>query len=470
MIRTSASLIAFFALLAFVPAEAAQSRKKKVEAPPPPPFRVEVATRPMAMQRLGIQIPTETIIGKFIHDPFCIPNLFGGDLEIKSDHAFKGIPDANYFDIFSSEAAAAGYALARGQGDLFGDTKPELIVGASIVSIQQKGCGVTRPDVESTVLVDWQVYDPLDKKVVFRVTVQGTAKVEGKALNTGYGLDAVVLNATRASFRASAKAVLADTNFVEALRDQRGGRAPSPGNELFPEAQNNLDAAASPHQAEQSSNPGALEPLHRITQIPLSTTDFRKQVSDIQKQVVTIRTATGHGSGFYIADGLVLTNAHVISGHTDGRIVFLDKREIPFTLLSSNERRDTALLKTDNVGLPGLPLRLEQPELASTTFVIGTPIRDEDGGTITSGVISSFRASPYGPLIQSDVAVTSGNSGGPMFDDKGNVIGQTVMVKLNDQGQQYDANLFIPIADAVKALGIGFTPAPETVSSKSKQN
>ncbi len=168
--------------------DAAQSRKK-AEEPPPPLFHIDVATRPMAMQRLSIQIPTETVIGKLIHDPFCIPDFAGRDPEIKSDHAFRGIPDANYFDIFANEAGTAGYTLARGQSDLFGEAKPELIVGAPIVSITQKGCGVTRPDIEAVMSVDWQVYDPLEKRVVFRATTQGMTKVEGKALNTGYGLD-----------------------------------------------------------------------------------------------------------------------------------------------------------------------------------------------------------------------------------------------------------------------------------------
>ncbi|MBX7200555.1 MAG: S1C family serine protease [Rhodospirillaceae bacterium] len=78
-------------------------------------------------------------------------------------------------------------------------------------------------------------------------------------------------------------------------------------------------------------------------------------------------------------------------------------------------------------------------------FVIGTPARTSNEGSVISGFVSAFRAEKQGSFIQSNVPVTHDNSGGPMFDDQGNVIG------LTDLGDRDAAaiNRFIPIADAL---------------------
>jgi serine protease Do len=220
---------------------------------------------------------------------------------------------------------------------------------------------------------------------------------------------------------------------VNALKDPR---APSPGADktlLFPEA--------------------AMAPVpsggFQIARLPHSTADFRQQLKELREQVVTILTPGGSGSGFYIADGLLLTNHHVISGYGDVKIRFLGGREITGQVLSSNARRDVALVKTESQTFRGLPLRLESPPETSPVYVIGSPLGQEQEGSISAGIISAFRTSEEGPIIQSDVGVTHGNSGGPMFDEKGNVIALVVSGRTGTQ-----VNFFIPIADALKVLSI----------------
>lgn len=353
----------------------------------------------------------------------------------------------DYTKGFTAEAMAAGYKPAAGQTELFASSesaRSELMVGAAILALKELGCrrdqGGGSIEIDATIKVEWQVFDPLEKKILFRKTNEATAKLlrDGayEALTATYALS--LPEAALKAFREAARGLVADPDFVAAVRDPKGGAPADPG-ALFPEAQNPAPAAAPPVQ---------------IVRLPLSTKPFKDQAVQLRDQVVTVLTPGGQGSGFYIADGMVFTNHHVIAGYSRVRLRFYGGREIDGEVVSSNARRDIALVKTAGAGVTGLPLRLEPPQLAATVFVIGTPARDKNEGSVISGIISAFRDEKDGSFIQSDVAVTHGNSGGPMFDDTGNVIG------LVDKGDRDAAavNLFIPIADALKVLDIKFAP------------
>ena len=138
---------------------------------------------------------------------------------------------------------------------------------------------------------------------------------------------------------------------------------------------------------------------------------------------MTVRTPRGTGSAFFISDRLLLTTEHVISGFKDVRLRFLGGRQIPAEVVPADARRDVALLETEGAGVTGLALRPDNPELTAPVFVIGSPLGEKQECSISAGIVSGFRDHEFGPMIQSDVSVTRGNSGGPMFDDKGNVIG-----------------------------------------------
>ncbi|MBY0511727.1 MAG: serine protease, partial [Rhodospirillaceae bacterium] len=241
--------------------------------------------------------------------------------------------------------------------------------------------------------------------------------------------DTIVMEGTRAAFKDAAKTILADPNFVAAVTDRRGAPVAS---QVAPAAPTTV----------------------QVAHLPLSKVPFRQQVNDLRKQVITIVTPSGGGSGFYIADGLVLTNEHVIGGFKDVKVKFMGGREVAGQVIASDARRDVALVQTEHVGVPGLPLRTEQPEIASPTFVIGSPLDPKYEGSVISGIVSGFRDHRYGPMIQSDVNVTHGNSGGPMFDEHGNVIGLVDIGIPGQDGQATAINLFIPIADALAKLNI----------------
>jgi serine protease Do len=133
------------------------------------------------------------------------------------------------------------------------------------------------------------------------------------------------------------------------------------------------------------------------------------------------------GSGFIISpDGYILTNSHVVAD-TDAVMVRLtDKREFKAAVVGSDPRTDIALVKIDSTGLPvaaiGNPQALEVGEWVAA---IGAPFGFEN--SVTAGIVSakgrSLPDESYVPFIQTDVAVNPGNSGGPLFNMSGQVVG-----------------------------------------------
>jgi serine protease Do len=135
----------------------------------------------------------------------------------------------------------------------------------------------------------------------------------------------------------------------------------------------------------------------------------------------------GVGSGFIVgADGVVLTNAHVVADADDVTVRLTDRREFKAKVLGSDRTTDVAVLKIDAKDLP--TVRIGNPDatrVGEWVVAIGTPYGLDN--TVTSGIVSAkSRALPGDaavPFIQTDAAVNPGNSGGPLFNLKGEVIG-----------------------------------------------
>ncbi len=133
------------------------------------------------------------------------------------------------------------------------------------------------------------------------------------------------------------------------------------------------------------------------------------------------------GSGFIISpDGYVLTNAHVVSSGDDIRVQLTDKREFKAKLVGADRRTDVALLKIDANDLPSVKIGdPENVQVGEWVAAIGSPFGFEN--TISAGIVGakgrSLPAETYVPYLQTDVAVNPGNSGGPLFNLEGEVIG-----------------------------------------------
>ena len=135
----------------------------------------------------------------------------------------------------------------------------------------------------------------------------------------------------------------------------------------------------------------------------------------------------GLGSGFIISsDGVILTNAHVVADATEITVKLTDRREFDAKVLGVDKRTDIAVLKIDAKNLPAVRIgHASELKVGEWVAAIGSPFGFEN--TITSGIVSAkARALPdenYVPFIQTDVAVNPGNSGGPLFNMDGEVVG-----------------------------------------------
>jgi serine protease Do len=162
----------------------------------------------------------------------------------------------------------------------------------------------------------------------------------------------------------------------------------------------------------------------------------------------------GLGSGFIISkDGYVLTNAHVVMGDGEVTVRLADaKREFKARVIGADERTDVALLKIEAQDLPTVKLgKSSTLQPGEWVAAIGSPFGFEN--TITAGIVSatgrSLPAETYVPFIQTDVAVNPGNSGGPLINLAGEVIGVNSMI-YSQTGGYMGVSFAIPIEVALE--------------------
>ena len=200
------------------------------------------------------------------------------------------------------------------------------------------------------------------------------------------------------------------------------------------------------------------------------------------------REATSLGSGFIIsADGYVVTNNHVISGGRDGRapvesikVTLSDRKEYTAKLVGRDQLLDLALLKIEAKDLPFVQFGdSRDARVGDWVVAIGNPFGL--GGTVTSGIISALHrnigAGQYDRYIQTDASINQGNSGGPMFDLAGNVIGINTAI-FSPTGGNVGIGFAIPAEQAKPAidalmqggrvrrgyLGVGIQPVGEDIA------
>jgi serine protease DegQ len=180
-------------------------------------------------------------------------------------------------------------------------------------------------------------------------------------------------------------------------------------------------------------------------------------VDRAQPSVVTVLTDAGQGSGvIYRSDGTIVTNNHVIAGASQIEVAFASGDRLPATLVGTDATTDVAVLDVGVDGLPALQWQTELPEVGSLAVAIGSPLGFEN--TVTAGIVSGLQRSIPGSaqqsaalvdLIQTDAAISPGNSGGALVDANANVIGMNVA--------------YIP--PAASAVSIGFAIPATTVTA-----
>jgi len=174
------------------------------------------------------------------------------------------------------------------------------------------------------------------------------------------------------------------------------------------------------------------------------------------------RKREGHGSGFIISkDGYVVTNAHVIDDSQDITVELEDKRELKAKVIGSDKLSDIALLKIEANDLPFVKLGdSDQLDVGQWVVAIGTPFGLDY--TATQGIVSALSRSlpkdTYVPFIQTDAAVHPGNSGGPLFDLDGQVVGVNSQIYSRSGGYMgvsfaIPSNIVKNVTEQLKASG-----------------
>lgn len=152
---------------------------------------------------------------------------------------------------------------------------------------------------------------------------------------------------------------------------------------------------------------------------------FGNQVIIPQQQVPQEKTA--YGSAFFISkDGYLLTNHHVVENASKVTIMMNDRRELDATVIGSDERTDVALLKVKGNQFPALTTgNVDQLKVGEPVLAIGSPFGFDYSAS--AGIVSAKMRNMMGetsvPFIQTDVALNPGNSGGPLFNQRGEVVG-----------------------------------------------
>lgn len=185
---------------------------------------------------------------------------------------------------------------------------------------------------------------------------------------------------------------------------------------------------------------------------------------DTYNSVVVVYTDTGVGSGFSIKENIIITNAHVVGYNKKVAINLYDGTTIKGNVIKTDSEKDLALIKVDKTITP-LSINSDNLSIGKEVYAIGAP--KDMPYTMTKGIISALnRKLGQNTYIQIDASINSGNSGGPLVDDDGNVIGVITLKASDAEGIGFaintkDINNFIE--------GVEATEQPDSSETKDEE-
>lgn len=393
----------------------------KVKKPIQPAAEKEI--RPIQFKKIVFKLPRGEVIGSVQQGPFCVGRY---------KHIWRGgrrvVSAEELTEAFREELERSGYTVVGDPYALFDDPstwKAQYLVAGLVRDLKTNICYPRfgwgdnySISGESYLEVEWQVFSRLERKVVYKTTTKGTFDRDEPIADDGFGL---IVGA----FAIAVNNLLADQGF----HDQMHG--PSAGERMRREWERLVISAP--------------EYIH----YPAKT----KMVA-IRAGVVTVYAGSGHGSGFIISpEGHILTNKHVVGGADKVRIKLNEGKVLEGRVMRRISRPDVALVKVEAQGLSCLYVNRQNPLIGDEVFALGSPLRDDLSGTVSRGIVSALRFINGQNLVQCDINVQPGNSGGPLVNQEGAVIGMT-MSGISIGGAPAGLNFFIPINDALSALSI----------------
>jgi len=393
----------------------------KKEATIETPIQVlENSTKPIAFRRIVIKLKPGEEYGKMMEGALCIDTgklrYGGGRMQVNGD-----LFNETFINVLNSN----NYKVVGNPNALFEDKSindADYFIAGTIKKLEANVCypmsGFGDWDTSSGASymdIEWQLYDTLNRRVVYTTNSSGSHKTEAMP---GGSIGVLTI-----AFGNAVNNLLSNQDF----HDHISGKI-----------------------ALSRNIKGAKRTL-KFSELRGNET---KNIDEIRQGVVTVRTATGHGSGFLVSsDGLVITNEHVIGDSKKVKVIFWSGRQAIGTVQSRDSTRDVALIKIDeNVVKHLVPAKAES-RIGEDVMAIGAPLSEKLQGTVSKGIISSYRIEKGLRYIQSDVNILPGSSGGPLINSKGHVVGISVK-GIVIKGSTVGINYFIPITDVFEALNL----------------
>jgi len=208
-------------------------------------------------------------------------------------------------------------------------------------------------------------------------------------------------------------------------------------------------------------------------QIPTSDEPIAEVAEAVLPAVVQIEARRGGlGSGFvYDPDGFIFTNAHVVGNSTTVTVVFQDGTRMTGTVVVNEPAADVAVVQVQASDLPFVPLSEDEPRVGQLAIAMGSPFGLDQ--TVTAGIVSALdRDIPISPgtvlenAIQTDAAINSGNSGGPLVNRNGEVMGINSAI-FTPSGGSDGVGFAIPIQEALAMAAAGTDDAEVSGSLES---
>ncbi len=430
----------------FPTAKAVETADGKVVAPPLSPEEVAEDAEVLGFSRVQVALPRGAKIGHTSYQFLVCNYPFGTDVYYSADRATiiaRDFPD-NFYRVLSGH----GYRMAGDPNKLFNegsDERPVYQIAASITAINLEAnyrcdfIGNPRSMMsKASVTVEWQVFAPLTRRIVWRGATTGVVDSPEP-----HAMDIMLPLGNAFAEAANNLAVL--PAFREAV-SKRPTRPPARDTKV----------------AGDPKNDAARQELATIVfpKLPVFTQRNPQNIENARRATVLITDGNGHGSGVIISEnGLVLTNHHVVTNNRFMNIRLVSGRTVVGEVLRFDQNRDIALMKIEGFGYPTVPIRTDPVIVSEEVYAIGAPKQESLGWTVSKGIVSAYRqgvrlegGAPI-DLIQSDVEIHGGNSGGPLLDANGNLIGLSVITFVPTPGQiGMGLNGFVPIVDGLEKI------------------
>lgn len=371
---------------------------------------------PITFTQLLFRVPYGTDIGAHHEEPFKVRkfrHLWLSNVTVSAKELTI---------VASEDLKSQGYNVLGGDSRPLGrdeSVKAEYQLGGTVTSVAYDTYGAQAGNYsESSLSIEWQLYDPFQKRVVYAATTSGSGNQDG-----------IGSACVRVAFRSALDNLLTDSKFVEVMRT-------SPRENWDQETE-------------------ALAPIVIRACSAGQTMELPADVGLVLRSVLVIHAGAAVGSGVIISeDGWAITAAHVVAGLQEVVVRTMSGLESTASVVRVDSSQDVALIRLPGGGHACLAMATEAvPGVRSDLFaVVTSPTGGELAFSVTKGLVSGFRELVGTRYIQTDAVSNPGNGGGPLLTPDGKIIG-VVSWGISARGFEGQA-VGVPVDALVSRLGI----------------